>query len=158
MQIKLFNTFSTSKGLFLHDWPWILPWIKSTSNELDIIIHVIASQLSGHCDVISNRLWRHQQNVKRASETRGNVWRSSKSYDSPHCQSRGQILIPNWKRTRTRVHIVYDSGRMYVPKGMLNYMLHCISIWYIIHHIYILHHMKADKMFWTHLLVITETN
>ena len=53
---------------FLHDWTWISPWIKSISNELDIIIHVI---VSGHCDVISNRLWRHQQNENRASETRG---------------------------------------------------------------------------------------
>ena len=57
--------------LFLHDWPWILPWIKSISNELDIIIHVITSQLSGHCDFISNLSWHHQQNKKRASETQG---------------------------------------------------------------------------------------
>ena len=57
--------------LFLHDRPWISPWIKSISNELDITCHVFASQLSGHCDVIANRLWRHQQNVKRTSETRG---------------------------------------------------------------------------------------
>ena len=56
---------------FLHDRPWISPWIKSISNELDITCHVFASQLSGHCDVIANRLWRHQQNVLRASETRG---------------------------------------------------------------------------------------
>ena len=54
---------------FLHNRPWISPWIKSISNELDITIHVIASQLSGHCDVISNRLWSHQQNENRASET-----------------------------------------------------------------------------------------
>ena len=56
--------FCINKGeycIFLHDLPWISPWIKSICNELDIIIHVIASQLSGHCDVISNRLWRHQQ-------------------------------------------------------------------------------------------------
>ena len=39
------------------------------SKELDITIHVIVSQLSGHCDVISDRLWRHQQNENRASET-----------------------------------------------------------------------------------------
>ena len=32
---------------------------------------MFASQLSGHCDVISNRLWRHQQNVKWAKESRG---------------------------------------------------------------------------------------
>ena len=48
---------------FLKDRPWI-------SNQLDITFHVIASQLSDRCDVISNRLWRHQQNVNWASETR----------------------------------------------------------------------------------------
>ena len=53
-------------GFFLHDRPWISPWIKTISNEIDIICHVFASQLSGHCDVIANRLWRHQQ---KASET-----------------------------------------------------------------------------------------
>ena len=57
--------------IFLHDRPWISQWIKSISNESDITCHVFASQLSGHCDVFANRLWRHQQNVKRASETRG---------------------------------------------------------------------------------------
>ena len=36
-----------------------------------MICHVFASQLSGHCDVIADWLWRHQQNIKRASETRG---------------------------------------------------------------------------------------
>ena len=59
------------KIMFLHDRPWISPWLKSISSVLDITCHVFASQLSGHCDVIANRLWRHQQNVKRASETRG---------------------------------------------------------------------------------------
>ena len=49
----------------------IIAWIKSISNELDITCDVFVSQLSGHRDVIANRLWRHQQNVKRASETRG---------------------------------------------------------------------------------------
>ena len=47
---------------------WLKIWLL---NELDITIHVIASQLCGHCDVISSRLWRHQQNKNRASETRG---------------------------------------------------------------------------------------
>ena len=32
---------------------------------------MIASQLSAHYDVISNRLWRHQQNENRACDTRG---------------------------------------------------------------------------------------
>ena len=53
-----------------YDRSWILPWIESISNELDITCNVIAPQLSAHCDVISNRLWRHQQNVKQTSKTR----------------------------------------------------------------------------------------
>ena len=56
---------------FLHDWSWISPWIKLISTELDITINVIVSQLSGYCDFINNRLWRHQQNVNPASEARG---------------------------------------------------------------------------------------
>ena len=55
---------------FLHDRPWISPWIKTIFNELNITIHVIASQLFDHCDVISSRLWRHQHNENRASQTR----------------------------------------------------------------------------------------
>ena len=60
----LVSTFLTCQALNLS------PIIKSISNELDIAIHVIASQLSGHCDVIGNRLWRHQQNENWVSETR----------------------------------------------------------------------------------------
>ena len=56
---------------FIHNRLWISPWIKSISNELDITIQVIASRFRGHCDVISNRLRHHQQNVNRASEARG---------------------------------------------------------------------------------------
>ena len=59
------------KMLILHDRPCISPWIKSISNELDITIHVMASESPRHCHVFSNRLWRHQQNVNRPSETRG---------------------------------------------------------------------------------------
>ena len=55
--------------MFLHDQPWISPWIKSMSNDLDIIIHVIASQLFCHCVVISNWLWRHRQNENWACVT-----------------------------------------------------------------------------------------
>ena len=36
---------------FLHDRPWMSPWTKSISNELDITIHVVAPQLSGHWDI-----------------------------------------------------------------------------------------------------------
>ena len=34
-------------------------------NKTDISIYVIASQLSAHYEVISYRLWHHQQNVNR---------------------------------------------------------------------------------------------
>ena len=57
--------------IFLHGRSWISPGIKSISNELDITIHVIASQLSGYCDVINKRLWHHRQNVNPASAARG---------------------------------------------------------------------------------------
>ena len=53
-----------------HDRPWISPWIKSISNELDITIHMITPQLSGYCDVINDILWRLQQNVNPATEAR----------------------------------------------------------------------------------------
>ena len=58
-------------SILLHRRLWISPWIKSISNELDIAVHELTSQVSGHCDVISNRLWRPQQNASRALETRG---------------------------------------------------------------------------------------
>ena len=41
---------------FLHNRPWKSAWMKSISNELDITIHVITSQLCRYCDVISNQL------------------------------------------------------------------------------------------------------
>ena len=86
--------------VFLHDRSWISPWIKSISNELDITSHVIASQLSGCCDVINNRLWRHQQNINPASEARVDVWSSSflSSLLSPLCRVRNIIMyVLSWR-------------------------------------------------------------
>ena len=57
----------------------------SKSYELDIIFHVLASQLSCYCVIISNWLWRHLPNVNRASEMQGRyvnmvfVWSFMKS-------------------------------------------------------------------------------
>ena len=34
---------------------------------------MIVPKLSGHCDVISKRPWRHQQNNNRTNETRGRI-------------------------------------------------------------------------------------
>ena len=74
--VKFMGNVTTFDGLvqycsFIHDRPWISLWIKSISNKLDIIIHLIVSQLSHYCDVYSNWLWHHQQNEDRASETQG---------------------------------------------------------------------------------------
>ena len=65
----------------LHDRPWISPWIKSISIELDIIIHVIASQLSRYCDVISNRLWRHRHDGSPSEWDTGMICKDSRFYN-----------------------------------------------------------------------------
>ena len=69
--MQLFLNISGTIFLVLHERPRLLPWIKSISSELDITNHMMASRLSGYCDVINNRLWRHQQNINLASEPRG---------------------------------------------------------------------------------------
>ena len=61
------------KGCFLRHIPWVSLWIKLISNELDITIQGIGSQVCSHCDVISNQLWYHPQNVIRVSETKGSM-------------------------------------------------------------------------------------
>ena len=88
------------KRNFLHDWSWISPWIQSISNELDIIIQVIASQLSCHCDVTSNRFWRHHQNENRASETRGRCVKLVVLYSfmDSLCRVRNKIMyVLSWR-------------------------------------------------------------
>ena len=96
----------------LHHRPWISLWIKSISNELDIIIHVIASQLSRYCDVISNQLWRHQQNDDRASQTRGRCVKigALSSFMDPLCRVRNKIMhVLSWRTVSvlTRVFFLY---------------------------------------------------
>ena len=72
----MFNSFVFTKMAFLYDRLCISPWIKSISNNLNIIIHVIALQLLGYCDVFKNWLWHHQQHVNWVSETWVDLWRS----------------------------------------------------------------------------------
>ena len=94
VRLRIIVTIIQPYLYFLHDRSWISPWIKSISNELDIINHVIASQLSGHCDIISNRLWRHQQNEKRATGTRGRGVKIVvlSSFMEPLCRVRNKIM------------------------------------------------------------------
>ena len=96
--------------IFLHNRPWISLWIKSISNELDITVHMIASQLSGHCDVISNRLWHHQQNVNLTSEARG---RSVKTVIfivilSSLCRVRNKIIyVLSWQTVSVLTRVLF---------------------------------------------------
>ena len=95
---------------FLHDRPWTLPWKKSTSNELDITIHVIASQLSRYCDVISNRLWCHQQNEDRGGETRGRCVKIvvSSSFVDSLCRVRDKIMyVFSWRTVSALTRMLF---------------------------------------------------
>ena len=97
---------------------------KSISNELDITIHVIASQLPGHCDAISTRLWRHQPNENRASETRGRRVKlvvfiviygfvmSCKKLNNVYTLVTNRFCSLSWalKRFVTRVHILFSMN------------------------------------------------
>ena len=97
-------------SMFLHDRPWISPWIKSICNELDITYHVIASQLSGHCDVISTRLWRLQQNVTEQVSHGTGVWRSSflSSFVGSLCRVRNKIMyVLPWRTVYALTRVLF---------------------------------------------------
>ena len=75
---------------------------REWNRYLNIIIHVIASQLFGHCDVIDNWLWRHQQNKNWASEA---VYRSSflSSFMDSLCCVRNKIMhVLSWRTVSAR--------------------------------------------------------
>ena len=98
------------KNAFLHDRPWISPWIKSISDGLDITVHVIASQLSGHCDVISNWLWRHQQNENSASQTRGRYVKIVvlSSFVDSLCRVRNKIIhVVSWRTVSVLTRVLF---------------------------------------------------
>ena len=95
---------------FLHDRPWISPWIKSISSELDIIIHVIALQLSGYCDVINNLLWLHQQNVNLAREARSRCLKIVvlSSFLSSLCRVRNRIMyVLSWRTVSALTRVFF---------------------------------------------------
>ena len=93
---------------FLHDPPWISPWIKSISNELDITFHVIdqnclviVTSSAIDCDVINI--------MKTGRVIHGDdVWRSSflSSFMSSLYRVRNKIMrVLSWK-------IVYALSRV----------------------------------------------
>ena len=105
----LFRVRSWNNGV--RRMPFVFFFI-SISNELDITIHVIASQFFGHCDAISIRLWRHQQNENRASETRGRcekvVVLSSFMYSL--CHVRNEIMhVLSWRTVFELTHKITFS-------------------------------------------------
>ena len=80
---------------------WISPWIKLIFYELDIAIHVITSQLLCHCDVFSDRLWRHQQNENWVSEPRERCVKivDLSSFMDSFCCVRNKIMYVLTRRT-----------------------------------------------------------
>ena len=94
----------------LHGRSWISPWIKSMSSELDITIHVIMSQLSDHCGVISNRFWSHQRDETRASETRGRCVKIVvlSSFTDSLCHVRNKIsYVLLWRTVSTFTQVLF---------------------------------------------------
>ena len=71
---------------------------------------MIASQLSGHCDVMSNRLWRHQQNENRASETRGRCVKLVVIYSfmDSLCRVRIKIIyVLSWRTVSALTRVLF---------------------------------------------------
>ena len=118
------------KDLFLNDRPWISPSIKSISNELDITCHAFASQLSGHCDAIANQVWRHQQNVKRASETRG--WCVKILVLAPFMDSLCRVInkimyVLLWRTVYVLTRVLFCINRS--PRKYIHYSLYHFCLW-----------------------------
>ena len=68
---------------------------------------MIASQLSRYCDIIKNRLWRHQQNEDRASETRGRSSFLSPFMDSL-CRVRNKIMyVLSWRAVSAPTRVLF---------------------------------------------------
>ena len=138
----------------VHRWSvnssqWISPWIKSISNELDITCHVFASQLSGHYGVIANRLWRHQLNVRRASETRG--WCAKilvlASFMDLLCRVRNKIMyVLLWRTVYALTRVLFWC---LFPSLLRNNPL--VSAWTVRHAItYIILYMFINLELYTH--------
>ena len=134
---------------FLHDRSWISPWIKSISNELDIVIHVIASQLPGHCDVIGYRLWRHQQNENWVSETRERCVKIVvlSSFMDSFCRVRNEIMyVLSWRTVSALTRVLFwclfpsllrNSGNKHQYNPLMSAETDCHSSIYIILSLYI---------------------
>ena len=158
-KIFWYNKSWLSKAAFLHDRPWILPWIKSISNELDITCHVFASQLSDHCDVIANRLWRHQQIIKRASETLDDVWRSSflVSFMDSLCRVRNKIMyVLLWRTVYALTQVLFrcsfpsllrNSGNKHQNNPLVSAYTVCHGSTYIILYLWHTIHTAAPSCF-----------
>ena len=95
---------------FLHDRSWPSPWMKSISNELVINIYVNTSQLSAYCEVICNRVSRHQQNENRENEIRGRcveIVVLSLFMDSL-CRVRNKIRsVLSWRTVYARTRVLF---------------------------------------------------
>ena len=118
-----------------------MPWMKSISNKLNITIHVIAWCLSQvHCDLISNRLWCHQQNLIRASETRDRcknniLFTFLLSFMDSLCRVRNKTMyVLSWRTTYTLTRVLFGClfpslpchSRERINSSPLDYIHHSI--------------------------------
>ena len=114
---------------------------------------MLASHLSGHCGVISNRLWRHQQNVNRASERVDVTWHNEfinndKNDDVHHrflssfidslCRVSYKIkYVLSWRTAHALTRVSFPSRRERINSSPLEYKsMHYIYI-YIYIYVYI---------------------
>ena len=72
---------------------------------------MIASQLSGHCDVISNWLWCHQQNENWASETQGRCVQIvvfNRHFMDSLCRVRNELMyILSWRTVSALTQVLF---------------------------------------------------
>ena len=99
-----------NKYIFLHDQQWISLWIKPISNELDITIQVIASQLFGHCDVINKQLWPSSSRMKTERVRHGDdVKRSSllSPFMDSFCWARNEMYVLSWRTASALTWVLF---------------------------------------------------
>ena len=89
--------------------PWISPWIKSISYELDITVHMIASQL-----------WHHQQSIVMSSAE----WKSSEWDMGTMCKDRPlSSFMDSLCHVRNKIMYVLEWRTVSVLTGAL--------LWYL---------------------------
>ena len=121
---------------FLHDQPWISPWIKIMSNELDIIIHVIASQLSIHCQQLI--VMSSAENKLSKWDTRMMKIKVLSSFMDLLCCVRNKIIYVNsWRKVYVPTWALFCCLFPSLPRNVASHIEPCqnrtqiyITVWH----------------------------